>query len=270
MELMRAENLYFSYRGGRVLNGVSLSAGKGEIVAVLGPNGSGKTTLLKILAGILRPDSGAVYLNGENLANFAPKRLAGEIAYVPQFHRTAFSYTVMDIVLMGRFARKSGFFRYSRLDREAAAAALERLGASGLAGKSYTEISGGERQLVLIARALAQGAGIVVMDEPDTSLDFGNRIMLLDRLVGLADEGSTFITSTHFPDHAMWVADRVVMLKNGDVIADGKPGEVMDARAVRRLYDAEISIAGVGKGLKTCVPVSAIRRGGRKNERDCK
>ncbi|NJL59788.1 MAG: ABC transporter ATP-binding protein [Desulfobacteraceae bacterium] len=162
---------------------------------------------------------------------------------------------------MGRTPHKSFFSRYSKLDKETAFHAMEKLSVLRLKDKNYTEISGGERQLVLIARALAQGADTLVMDEPATSLDFGNQIMLLDRISRLAQEGYTFIKSTHFPDHALWIADRVIMLQNGAVIANGRPDEIMDEETVCRLYNTEIAIVGIGKGVKTCVPQSLIRKG---------
>lgn len=261
VELIQAEHITFSYSRKPVLTDVSLSVKQGEIVSLLGPNGSGKTTLLKVILGIYPPKSGTVFFNGRSVSEIAPKELAKKIAYVPQFHKMVFAYNVTDIVLMGRTPHKSFFSRYSKLDKETAFHAMEKLSVLRLKDKNYTEISGGERQLVLIARALAQGADTLVMDEPATSLDFGNQIMLLDRISRLAQEGYTFIKSTHFPDHALWIADRVVMLQNGAVIANGRPDEIMDEETVCRLYNTEIAIVGIGKGVKTCVPQSLIRKG---------
>jgi len=260
MELIRADGITFGYSRSPVLHNVSLSVRKGEIVSLLGPNGSGKSTLLKVLLGLYRPGSGSVLLEGRPISRIAPKELAKRIAYVPQTHRMAFAYRVVDVVLMGRTPHKPFFSRYSRHDLDIALQALDRLSIGHLKDQSYTDISGGERQLTLIARALAQGADILVMDEPATSLDFGNQVRLLDQITGLSRLGFTFVKSTHFPDHAMWIADRVVMLQKGSVIADGKPSDVMNDESVCRLYNTEVSILKVNGTLRTCMPRSLITR----------
>jgi iron complex transport system ATP-binding protein len=261
MELIRAEGVSFSYSGSLVLRDISLSVERGRIVSLLGPNGSGKSTLLKVLLGIFRPTKGSVLFEGKPVTRIAPKELAKRIAYVPQTHRMAFAYKVLDVVLMGRSPHKSFFSRYSSEDVEIALHFLDRLSISHLKDRSYTEVSGGERQLTLIARALTQGADTLIMDEPTNGLDFGNQIRLLDQLADLARDGYTCIESTHFPDHALWIADRVVMLKGGAIIADGSPGEVMDEEAVCRLYNTEISIFKVNGSVKTCLPRSIVNNG---------
>ncbi len=258
MELIRAEGITFGYSRSPVLLNVSLSVRKGEIVSLLGPNGSGKSTLLKVLLGIYRPGSGSVLFEGKSISRIAPKELAKRIAYVPQTHRMAFAYQVLDVVLMGRTPHKPFFYRYSREDRNIALQALERLSILHLKDKSYTEISGGERQLTLIARALAQGADTLVMDEPANGLDFGNQVKLLDQITHLAKDGFTFIKSTHFPDHAMWIADRVVMLQKGSVVADGRPNDVMDDESICRLYNTEVCMVRVNGTLRTCMPRSLV------------
>ncbi|MEN6440110.1 MAG: ABC transporter ATP-binding protein [Syntrophobacter sp.] len=263
MELIRAERINFSYGGSPVLKDISFSVDKGRIVSLLGPNGSGKSTLIKVLLGIYRPGSGSVLFEGKPLSRIAPKELAKRIAYVPQTHRMAFAYTVLEVVLMGRTPHKPLFSRYSKEDVEIALHSLDRLSISHLRHRSYTEVSGGERQLTLIARALTQGADMLIMDEPANGLDFGNQIRLLDQIADLARDGYTFIKSTHFPDHALWIADRVVMLQNGGVIADGSPSDVMDEEAICRLYNTKISILKINGSLKTCVP-RAIANGGLK------
>jgi iron complex transport system ATP-binding protein len=260
MELIRAEGVTFSYSHLPVLKSVTLSVEKGQVVSLLGPNGSGKTTLLKVLLGIFRPEKGAVLFEGKTVSQIGPKELAKRIAYVPQTHKMAFAYSVMDIVLMGRTPHKPFFSRYSEADKEIAHHALERLSIVHLKDKSYTEISGGERQLSLIARALTQSADVLVMDEPANGLDYGNQIRLLEQVNDLAQDGYTFVMSTHFPEHALWTADRVVMLQKGSVVADGKPDEVMDEDAVCRLYNTEVSLLSVNGGLKTCIPRSIVRR----------
>jgi len=261
MELIRADRINFSYGETPVLKDISFSAHRGGIVSLLGPNGSGKSTLIKLLLGIYRPSSGCVFFEGKPLSRIAPRELAKRIAYVPQTHRMAFAYSVLEVVLMGRTPHRPFFSRYSREDVEIALHSLDRLSISHLRDRSYTEVSGGERQLTLIARALTQGADMLVMDEPANGLDFGNQIRLLDQIANLARDGYTFIKSTHFPDHALWIADRVVMLRDGCVIADGSPNDVMDEETVCRLYNTRISILKINGNLKTCVP-RAIANGG--------
>jgi iron complex transport system ATP-binding protein len=262
MELIRLENVTFGYSQHLpAVQNVSLFVRRGEIISLLGPNGSGKTTLLKLILGMYRPEQGAVFFEGKPVLEMAPKALAKKIAYVPQFHRMVFAYRVMDVVLMGRFPHKSIFSRYSKHDTDIALHVLEKLSILHLKDKNYTEISGGERQLVLIARSLAQGADTLVMDEPASSLDYGNQIKLLDWISALAQEGYTFVKSTHFPDHALWIADRVVMLHKGSVMAEGKPDDIMSDEAVCRLYNTKVAIIGINGGVKTCIPQSIMKRG---------
>jgi iron complex transport system ATP-binding protein len=252
--LIQAANVSFGYSERTVLHDVSLSIRRGEIVSLLGPNGCGKTTLLKVLLGFYRMQTGQVLFEGREISSISQKKLARSIAYVPQLHRASFAYRVLDVVLMGRMPHKSFFARYDHRDTEIARKALERLSILHLEEKAYTEISGGERQLTLIARAMAQGAGTFIFDEPANGLDYGNQIRLLEELVDLCGEGYTFIMSTHFPDHALWVADRVIMLKGGKVIADGRPDQTITGENLYTLYGREIDVHALKENFKVCVP----------------
>ena len=236
MAFIEIDQLSFSYRRTPFIENLNLRVREEGIVALLGPNGSGKSTLLKLLLGILNPASGSIRIRGENLCGLTRRELARRLAYVPQTHREAFGYSVFDVVLMGRMPRTSFFARYGEKDRRIAKDALERLMIGHLAGRPYTEISGGERQLTLIARALAQGADIFVMDEPTNGLDYGNQIRLLDRINQLADEGFTFIYTTHHPDHAMAASDRVVMMKSGRILREGEPRYMLTPENLTELY----------------------------------
>lgn len=253
---IRVEDIGFSYGRKEVLDNVSLAFGRGEVVSLLGPNGSGKTTLLKILLGILKPSRGRVLIEGTPISAMGAKRFAQRVAYVPQLHHGAFSYSVTDVVLMGRMPYKSFFSRFTRHDRETAEAMLEKLGIAHLRDKPYTRVSGGERQLTLIARALAQGADTFVMDEPITGLDYGNQIRLLEQIVLLSAEGRTFIMSTHFPDHALWVSDRVVLMKDGAVAANGTAAGEITADNLGRLYNIPVRVMDAGSGFSVCIPSS--------------
>lgn len=252
--LIDLEHVSFSYTDKPVLNDVSLSIRHGEIVTLLGPNGCGKSTLLKLMLGILTPSEGHVLYNGKEVGHIGAKKLAREIAYVPQTHRSAFPYAVIDVALMGRIPHKAFFFKYSKDDLDIAYEALRRLSILHLAERAYTEISGGERQLTIIARALAQGANTLIMDEPASGLDYGNQLRLLEHISELSREGYTFIKSTHSPEHALWIADRAIMVKNGAVMADGPCDEVINAESLFRLYNAQVRIIKLNGSLRACVP----------------
>jgi iron complex transport system ATP-binding protein len=254
MPQIQVDQVTFGYSQKPVLGNISISFEPGEIVSLLGPNGSGKTTLLKILLGLYRPWSGRVLLEGRSIGAIAPRQLARRMAYVPQVHRIAFGFRVLDVVMMARIPHKPFFFRYGNADEQAALGALERLAITHLKDRPYTELSGGERQLVLIARALAQGADIFIMDEPVNGLDYGNQIHLLGRIADLARSGYTFIKTTHFPDHALWISDRVVMFKQGRVIADGPTAEVITRSNLYRLYNTHVAVLGLNGGGRICMP----------------
>lgn len=255
-----AENLHFAYNPEKsVLNGVSFKIAKGEIVTLLGANGCGKSTLIRLMIGLLKPKSGDVFIDGENIKNLGAKTLSLKVAYVPQIHKTAFPYTVKDVVLMGRIPHKTFFFKYSGEDKDIADDAMERLSIGHLANRPYTEISGGERQLAIIARALAQGAETLILDEPASGLDYGNQIRLLEEIVKLADGGYTFVKSTHSPEHALWIADRVLMLKNGTIFADGKSEGVITGVNLNALYRIVVDVATLKDDMRVCVPKHVCR-----------
>ena len=254
MPLIYARNLSFRYNRRMVLHHVSLAIRAGDIVCLLGPNGSGKTTLLKLLMGLYPPLCGTVRLEGQDISAMPARQLALRMAYVPQIHRHAFAYRVLDVVLMGRLPHKPFLFTYSPKDRHIAETALSELGISHLKHRPYTDISGGERQLTLIARAMAQGADIFIMDEPVSGLDYGNQIRLLQQIDALAAKGYTFIKTTHFPEHALWVSNRVVMLKSGRILADGPTASVVTRENLYRLYQTPIQVNCMCDGIRVCMP----------------
>lgn len=254
MALVEAKNITFAYSDKPVLNNVSVEIHDGEVVTLLGPNGSGKSTLLKSIIGLIRPKEGTVCLNGRNIAAIPQRLLARQIAYVPQIHKSAFPYNVFDVILMGRMPHKTFFFRYSREDIHIARTVMERLSIAHLSRRPYTQISGGERQLTLIARALAQGARIFVMDEPASGLDYGNQLTLLGHITALSKEGYTFIKSTHSPEHALWIADRAVMIRSGKIIADGCCDDVVNSETLFRLYNTKVNVVKLNGSLRVCIP----------------
>lgn len=252
--LLHARNIDFAFGPTSILNDVTFNIQQGELVSVLGPNGCGKTTLLKLLLGLYTPQKGNILLDGVDISTIDKKQLARKLAYVPQLHNASFAYKVLDVVLMGRMPHKSFFSPFSRNDERIAMTALKKVGIAHLAEKPYTRISGGERQLTLIARALTQGSSVFVLDEPLNGLDYGNQIKLLEQLHELCREGFTFIKSTHFPDHALWVADHVIMLKNGHVHADGAPEEVITHDNLFEIYGAQVLVTPFEQNFRICIP----------------
>ncbi|MCW1841640.1 ABC transporter ATP-binding protein [Prosthecomicrobium hirschii] len=242
--MLAAEELSFGYRGRPVGTGLSLALRPGEVVALLGPNGGGKTTLLKTLIGLLPPIAGSITLDGTAIERLAPRERARAIGYVPQAHGGSFAFSVLDAVLMGRTAHQGLFAAPSRRDRAAAGAALDRLGLGALAARPVTEISGGERQLAMIARALAQEPRLVVLDEPTASLDFGNqgRVMAEIRALGAAGLGVLF--TTHDPNQARRFADRAVLIRAGREVAAGPVDRVLTRASLEALYGAPVEIVG--------------------------
>lgn len=254
VECLEALAVHFR-RGARViLDDITISLKSGEIVALLGANGAGKSTLFRILLGFLKPERGEVRLGGEPLADFSRRALAQRIAYVPQAHVAPFPYKVHDVVLLGRLAEMGIFRAPQAADHRAVDEVLERLAITHLAMRPYTEISGGERQLTLIARALAQGAGILILDEPMTGLDYGYQVRLLHHLVDLAGSGHSILFSTHNPEHAVRVATRIVVLRDGAIMADGPPAQIITPSLIRALYGVAVSTLLNVEGQMVIVP----------------
>lgn len=254
---LEARALAIGYGRRRIAADISLRLVAGEVFCLLGPNGCGKTSLFKTLLSLLPPLAGEVRVLGEAIAGWSRAAFARHVGYVPQAHAGLFPFSVEDIVLMGRSARIGRFAAPSRADRERAGGCLEALGVAHLRQRTYTEISGGERQLVLIARALAQEPALLVMDEPTASLDFGNQIRVLEHIAALRGQGIAVLMSTHQPEHALRVADRVALLGRGRVLASGKADEVATAASLAALYGvAEDAVAAC---LPGCPGVAAAR-----------
>ena len=252
---LSARNLAFGYRGRTVGRGIDVELSGGEVLALLGPNGGGKTTLLKTLLGLLAPHAGTVTLDGRPLLSLPLPARARSLAYVPQVHAGVFAFTALDVVLMGRTAHGNLFTRPTSGDRAVAAAMLDRLGVGHLAERPYTLISGGERQLVLVARALAQEPRFVVLDEPTASLDFGNQGKVMREIRTLAARGLGVVFTTHDPNQALRYADRALLLREGARLADGLVGETLEREALEALYGAPVEVvADRGTGARAFLP----------------
>jgi iron complex transport system ATP-binding protein len=251
---LEAVDLAIGYPGHVVGNGISLALDTGEVLGLLGPNGAGKTTLFRTLLGLQRPLGGVATIDGEPLDRLQPAEIARRVAYVPQAHVTEFSYSVLDVVLMGRTARLKPFSSPGSQDERIARAKLDSLGIGTLAGADYTRISGGQRQLVLIARALAQEAPVLVMDEPTASLDFGNQTLVLARIRDLAAAGYGVLLSTHDPDHALLVTDRIAIMAEGGLSAVGPTNDVITGALLSRVYGTTVRVEKTTSGQRVCVP----------------
>jgi iron complex transport system ATP-binding protein len=237
---IEGRDLTIGYPDHTVGRGLDVALSTGEVLALLGPNGGGKTTLLKTLLGLLKPKAGEVRLGDKPLDEYSVRERARVIAYVPQVHIGTFAFTVETVVLMGRTAHGNLFSRPTTHDRAVAHSVLERFGISGLANRPYTMISGGERQLVLLARALAQEPRFIVLDEPTASLDFGNQGKVMNEIQALAKSGHGVLFTTHDPNHALRAADRAYLLRDGVRIADGPAAIVLNREQLKALYQASI------------------------------
>jgi iron complex transport system ATP-binding protein len=250
---LAVEALSFGYRDRPVGQNASFAIAPGEVLCLLGANGSGKTTLLKTILGLLPPLAGRVALDGEDLAAWNARRRARAFGYVPQSGAGAFPFTVREMVLMGRIAHRAVFAAPSPADRAATEAVLEDLGIARLAERNWLRISGGERQLALVARALAQDPQVLVLDEPTANLDFGNQLRVLRQLRDLAGRGLTLVFSTHHPEQAFACATQVALLHGGAIAEIAPPAEAITSESMSRLYGAEVEIVGSGS-MKACVP----------------
>jgi iron complex transport system ATP-binding protein len=258
--LLSAEGLRFAFPGGRLLlDGVGFSLRAGVPLVLLGPNGTGKTTLLRCLLGLERLAAGRVVVAGRELAALGSAEAARAMAYVPQASDATFAFRAFEIVLMGRNPHLGFMAGPGPADRAAAEAAMARLGIGGLAGRAFNELSGGERQLVLVARALAQGSRVLVMDEPCASLDLANQMRILGVVRALAEEGYGILLTTHHPDHAFLLGGEVGLLKDGRLVGPAAPGALLRAETLEALYGTPIDVmsvaAGRARGQTVCVPV---------------
>lgn len=240
--MISVKDLCFSYGSHEVLKGITFDAVPGELLCVLGHNGAGKSTLFKCMLGILKGYSGSVTIDGSDILTMKASEKASKVAYIPQAANPAFTYSVLDMVLMGTTPQLKGRFTPGNEEKDIAMQAIRKLGIEDLAARSYTKISGGEQQLVLIARALAQGAKILIMDEPTSSLDYGNQMKVQKQLSGLRNEGYTIIQSSHNPEQTYAFADRVICIRNGAIHKSGRPEEVLDDRLIRELYDIDVDM----------------------------
>ena len=237
--ILSVRDLAIGYANKRVAEGISFELEAGQVLCLLGPNGSGKSTLLKTVLALLPSLGGSVQLLAKDVAQWRRREIAQTLAFVPQQSSMSFSFSALDMVLMGRSAYVDFFSSPSKADREIAAQSLERLGISHLAERLFPQMSGGEQQLVLLARALAQQPKALILDEPTASLDFANQILVLEQIQQLRQQGLAILLCTHQPEHAARVADTALLLAAGRPFALGRSEDVLSVDNLAAVYGLE-------------------------------
>lgn len=269
MSLLSLENVSFGYHNQQMIfENISFDVHPGEIFCIIGPNGCGKTTLIDSILGINRPQSGRIVVSDNDLHQLKPKEFAQNIAYVPQSHTKTFPYTVLDIVIMGRTYATKMFASPDHSERSRAIDSLEQVGLKGFENRLYTELSGGELQLVLIARALAQESQILIMDEPTAHLDFRHELMVMEIITWLVKEkGLSIIMATHFLNQAFYLENegvkiRIALMNQGSFKAVGTPAEVLTKDNLKDVFKIMSSIGTTdedGINQRFIVPLKNIR-----------
>lgn len=252
-------DLSFAYDGRKVLNNVSFTAHSGELLSILGPNGVGKSTLFRCILGVLQNYSGNVFIGGRDASTLSVRELAEHVAYIPQRSDPIFNFSVHEIVLMGTTNEVKLFATPDKKAQRKADWALEKLGISELSKRCFHHTSGGERQLVMMARALVQNARVLLLDEPTANLDRGNQILVLEQIKALAKEGYTVIQTTHDPEHSFMFSDRILTMKDGAVLSAGPPADILNKETMNALYGVDMEVSSLfNDKARFCVPSSVI------------
>ncbi|WP_321417866.1 ABC transporter ATP-binding protein [uncultured Methanomethylovorans sp.] len=256
MELiLEIKSLAYSYGNGPVFENVSFSLKKGDVMCILGPNGAGKSTLIKCIAGIFRPAAGSVHIMGEDTASLGTMEIARSIGYVPQQNELVFPFSVLDFVVMGRTPHIPLFSSPDEKDMEIARESLAMVGIADLAERIVSSLSGGQRQIVLIARALAQQPALLLLDEPTAHLDFGNQVLVLETVQKLAANGMSILMNTHMPDHAFLVGNSAAALAENKLVAVGEVETVVSSKIMSSLYGVKVAVREIDDiKRKVCVP----------------
>ena len=262
---LRVENGAFFYRKGTpVFNDINFEVGEGEILAILGPNGAGKTTMLRCITGMLKWRSGKSILDGQDVASMKPKQIWSKMAYVPQAKSVSSAYSAIEMVLLGRSSHLNVFEAPKQADVQKAMEVLDFLGIAHLAEKKCSEVSGGELQMILIAKALASDPQVLILDEPESNLDFKNQLVVLDAISSLAAKGMTCIFNTHYPDHALQRAHKSLILSKGGSYVFGDTPAVVTEENIRSAFGVDAVIGEIetpGNTLKNVIPLSIMPSG---------
>lgn len=257
---LRVDQARFSYGPRTIFDGVSFEVPTSQVFCLLGANGCGKTTLLRCVTGALKLDRGRILIGPDDLTTLNPTALARRLGVVYQDHVAPFAFSVLDVVRMGRAPHLGFFDNPSGRDTKMAEESIDRVGISHLRSRPYTAISGGERQLALIARALCQEPQIILLDEPTSHLDYANSIMVLRLLDDLASHGLTIVMTTHQPDHPLLMRSQVALIRDGSLLAIGAAEQVITTANLRRTYGIDVEVVtthlpGADRDVMICVPV---------------
>lgn len=240
--MIEIRKVFFSYFDNLVLKDISLKIGEGERVALVGPNGSGKSTLLKLCCGLLQPKEGEIRIDGRDIRQFRRKEIAQQIAMVPQHFHIPFAFKVEEVVMLGRTPFLRPFAEESKEHRQVIEEVMELIGISHLRGRFFNELSGGERQKVILSLALAQQPKVLLLDEPTAHLDIHHQIEILEVIRSLNQGGLTVLGAMHDLNLAALYFERIVMLKEGQIFAQGSPSEVLTEGTIREVYSAKVKI----------------------------
>lgn len=252
-------DLSFSYGERLILDGINFKSENNQLISVLGPNGVGKSTLFRCMLGLLKGYKGKILLEGKDIRNLSVGDMARLIAYIPQSHYPSFNYSVFDMILMGTSVQVSSISSPGKKQIKLVEDALDKIGIYHLKDRGYMQISGGERQLVLLARALVQKAKILVLDEPTSNLDFGNQIKVLSQIKDLTKEGYTIIQSTHNPDQTFLFSDTILAMDGGRIVKYGRPDDVFSSDLIKKLYGVDVEIQSLyDDKVRLCIPRQAI------------
>ncbi|MDD4498586.1 MAG: ABC transporter ATP-binding protein, partial [Methanosarcinaceae archaeon] len=251
--MLKVRNIHFNYGSTPVLRDVSFEVDEGTLCGLFGPNGSGKTTLFKCCLKFLKAHRGSVRMNGTDVSGLRIEDMAKLVSYVPQEHKPPFPYLVREVVLMGRTPHLGGFFGVSRKDKKIALDALDMVGITELADRPYSQLSGGQRQMVLMSRAIAQETPLMFLDEPTSALDFSNQIRIWKIMQMIAEEGVTILACSHDPNHVAWFCDKVVVMNGNGIAAEGAPSEVISEETLREIYGDICSVRAVD-GVRMVMP----------------
>ncbi len=256
MELiLDVDSISYSYGEKAVFEDISFSLKKGEVMCILGQNGAGKSTLIKCISGVFKPKKGKVRIMGQDTEELGAGNIARYIGYVPQQSELVFPFTVLDFVVMGRTPHLSVFSSPGEKDIEIARRSLEMTGTAYLAERTLNSLSGGQRQMIFIARALAQEPALLLLDEPTSHLDFGNQVIVLEMVQKLARSGIAVLMNTHTPDHAFLIGNSAAALSNKELIAIGAVDEVVNSEVMSSIYGVSVSVCDIeDMKRKVCVP----------------
>lgn len=248
-KLLEVNGVSFGYTGKNVLDSISCDIREGERIAILGPNGCGKTTFINLVSGLTSGYKGSIRMNGVEISELSHREIARNVAIVPQYHEPVFPYPVREFILMGRHRHLHWYEHPGPEDMSIAEKAAEKAGVSDLLDRPYDALSGGEMQLVILARALAQSSQMLMLDEPNSHLDFRNRFKILEMVCNLSDDCTrTTLMTLHDPNDVVRFAERVLVFCQGKIIADGSPVRILNSKLLEKVYEVKVSVMQTSDG----------------------